>query len=30
MENTKKVIITPIVQTITVGYKAELVYTFDE
>lgn len=30
MENTKKVIITPIVQTITVGYKEELAYTFDE
>ena len=30
MENTKKVIITPIVQTITVGYKADPVYTFDE
>ena len=30
MENTKKFIITPITQTITVGYKAEPVYTFDE
>ena len=30
MENTKKVIITPVVQTITVGYKTEPVYTFDE
>ena len=30
MENTKKFIITPVVQTITVGYKAEPVYTFDE
>lgn len=30
MENKKKVIITPVVQTITVGYKAEPVYTFDE
>lgn len=30
MENTKKVIITPVVQTITVGYKAEPVYKFDE
>lgn len=30
MENTKKVIVTPVVQTITVGYKAEPVYTFDE
>ena len=29
MENTKKVIVTPVVQTITVGYKAEPVYTFD-
>lgn len=30
MENTKKVIITPVVQTITVGYKEEPAYTFDE
>lgn len=30
MENTKKVIITPITEIITVGYKAEPVYTFDE
>lgn len=30
MENTKKIIITPITQTITVGYKAEPVYAFDE
>lgn len=30
MENTKKLIITPVVQTITVGYKAEPAYTFDE
>lgn len=30
MENTKKIIITPITQTITVGYKTEPVYTFDE
>lgn len=30
MENTKKFIITPITETITVGYKAEPVYTFDE
>ena len=30
MENKKKIIITPVVQTITVGYKAEPVYTFDE
>lgn len=30
MENKKKAIITPIVQTITVGYKADPVYTFDE
>ena len=30
MENTKKFIITPITQTITVGYKAEPVYEFDE
>ena len=30
MENAKKFIITPITETITVGYKAEPVYTFDE
>ena len=30
MENTKKIIVTPVVQTITVGYKEELAYTFDE
>ena len=30
MENTKKVIITPVTQIITVGYKAEPAYTFDE
>lgn len=30
MENKKKAIITPVVQTITVGYKAEPAYTFDE
>lgn len=30
MENTKKFIITPITETITVGYKAEPVYKFDE
>jgi hypothetical protein len=30
MENTKKVIITPVVQTITVGYRKDPVYTFDE
>lgn len=30
MENTKKFIITPITETITVGYKAEPVYDFDE
>ena len=30
MENTKKIIITPITETITVGYKTEPVYTFDE
>lgn len=30
MENTKKLIITPVVQTVVVGYKAEPVYTFDE
>lgn len=30
MEKTKKLIITPVVQTVVVGYKAEPVYTFDE
>lgn len=30
MENTEKFIITPITETITVGYKTEPVYTFDE
>lgn len=30
MENTKKFIITPIVQTAVVGYREEPVYTFDE
>lgn len=30
MENTKKIIVTPVTETITVGYKAEPVYTFDE
>lgn len=30
MENTKKFIITPITETITVGYKTEPVYTFNE
>lgn len=30
MENTKKLIITPITETVVVGYKAEPVYTFDE
>lgn len=30
MENMKKFIITPIVQTAVVGYKEEPVYTFDE
>lgn len=30
MENTKKFIVTPITETITVGYKAEPAYTFDE
>lgn len=30
MENTKKIAVTPIVQTTVVGYKAEPVYTFDE
>lgn len=30
MENTKKIIVTPITETITVGYKTEPVYTFDE
>lgn len=30
MENTKKFIITPITQTITVGYREDPVYTFDE
>lgn len=30
MEDTKKFIITPITETITVGYKAEPVYAFDE
>ena len=30
MKNTKKIIVTPVVQTITVGYKEELAYTFDE
>ena len=30
MENTKKFIITPIVQTAVVGYRKDPVYTFDE
>lgn len=30
MEKTKKLIITPVVQTVVIGYKAEPVYTFDE
>jgi hypothetical protein len=30
MENTKKFIITPITQTVVVGYREDPVYTFDE
>lgn len=30
MENTKKIVVVPIVQTAVVGYKTEPVYTFDE
>ena len=30
MTDTKELIITPIAQTVVVGYKAEPVYTFDE
>lgn len=30
MEDKKKIIITPITETVVVGYKAEPVYTFDE
>lgn len=30
MKNTKKFVVTPVVQTITVGYREDPVYTFDE